>query len=89
MGRYKYFQGKRQRLNFKNFKLTNGGLDFCIESAGKISTIELGFSLLNKEKGHLLFASHPPEGEKISISPHELISGKKFLDLGAELQNQT
>lgn len=72
------FKANDKDLISNIFKLTNGGLDFCIESAGKISTIELGFSLLNKEKGHLLFASHPPEGEKISISPHELISGKKI-----------
>jgi S-(hydroxymethyl)glutathione dehydrogenase / alcohol dehydrogenase len=54
------------------------GAEYCIESAGKVSTIELGFSLLNRNKGKLLFASHPPEGEKIRISPHELISGKSI-----------
>ena len=58
MGCYKYFQGKIKELNFNIFKLTNGGLDFCIESAGKISTIELGFSLLNKKRT-FTFASHP------------------------------
>ena len=54
------------------------GADYCIESAGRVSTIELGFSLVNKNKGKLLFASHPPEGEKIRLSPHELISGKSI-----------
>ena len=54
------------------------GAEFCIESAGRVSTIELGFSLLNRNKGKLLFASHPPEGEKIRLSPHELISGKRI-----------
>ena len=54
------------------------GAEYCIESAGKVSTIELGFSLLNRNKGKLLFASHPPEGEKIRLSPHELISGKSI-----------
>jgi len=52
------------------------GAEYCIESAGRVSTIELGFSLVNRNKGKLLFASHPPEGEKIRLSPHELISGK-------------
>ncbi|SVB70845.1 uncharacterized protein METZ01_LOCUS223699, partial [marine metagenome] len=47
-------------------------------SAGKISTIELGFSLIKKRGGKLLFASHPPEGEFISLHPHELISGKQI-----------
>ncbi len=60
------------------FDIFKEGADFCIESAGKVSTIEMGFSLLNKNRGELLFASHPPEGEKISLSPHELISGKKI-----------
>ena len=55
-----------------------GGAEYCIESAGRVSTIELGFSLLNRNKGQLLFASHPPEGEKIRLSPHELISGKSI-----------
>ena len=55
-----------------------GGAEYCIESAGRVSTIELGFSLVNRNKGKLLFASHPPEGEKIRLSPHELISGKSI-----------
>lgn len=59
--------------------LTNGGVDFCIESGGQVSTIELGFSLIRKGGGELIFASHPGHGEKISLDPHELISGKKIL----------
>ena len=60
------------------YKLSNGGVDICIESAGTVATIELGFRLIRKNGGQLLFASHPPEGEKISLAPHELISGKKI-----------
>ena len=59
-------------------KLSNYGVDICIESAGTVATIELGFRLIRKNGGQLLFASHPPEGEKISLEPHELISGKKI-----------
>ena len=33
---------------------------------------------LDPNHGELLFASHPPTGEKIKIDPHELISGKKI-----------
>jgi len=62
----------------KLFDIVGDGVDACIESAGKVETIELGFSLINKRYGKMIFASHPPEGEKISISPHELISGKKI-----------
>ena len=57
--------------------LTIVGADACIESGGKTETIELGFALISK-KGKLIFASHPPEGEKISIAPHELIAGKQI-----------
>jgi S-(hydroxymethyl)glutathione dehydrogenase/alcohol dehydrogenase len=57
---------------------TKGGADMCVESAGQVATIELGFSLIRKGGGRLLFASHPPEGEMIRLAPHELISGKKI-----------
>ena len=70
-----------QSSNFrKNFlKLTNHlGVDFCLEASGSVSGIELGFSLINKKYGELLFASHPPSGAKIKLDPHELISGKKI-----------
>ena len=60
------------------YEITTNGVDYCIESAGCVSTIELGFSLINKNSGKLLFASHPPEGEFIQLAPHELISGKQI-----------
>jgi S-(hydroxymethyl)glutathione dehydrogenase/alcohol dehydrogenase len=56
--------------------LTGGGADICIESAGQVLTIELGFKLIKKNGGKLFFASHPPQGEFIKINPHDLISGK-------------
>jgi S-(hydroxymethyl)glutathione dehydrogenase/alcohol dehydrogenase len=58
--------------------LTNGGADICVESGGEVSTIELGFSLIQKGGGKLLFASHPHVGEMIRLAPHELISGKQI-----------
>ncbi len=66
--------------NLKNLVLNDlrEGYDFCIESAGLTKTIELGFDLINKEHGQLFFASHPPHDEKIALTPHELISGKKI-----------
>lgn len=57
---------------------TNGGGDYCIESAGQTSTIELGFSLIRAGGGKLVFASHPPDAEFIRLKPHELISGKQI-----------
>jgi S-(hydroxymethyl)glutathione dehydrogenase/alcohol dehydrogenase len=64
-------------VNKKILELTGCGVDICIESGGQIKTIELGFSII-KNTGKLLFASHPPNGEVIKISPHELIGGKKI-----------
>ena len=58
--------------------IVDQGVDFCVESAGTVSTIELGFKLIRQGGGQLLFASHPPEGHVIKISPYELISGKKI-----------
>lgn len=54
------------------------GADACIECAGSTSTIELGFKLINKKNGKLIFASHPKNNKKIKINPHELIAGKKI-----------
>jgi S-(hydroxymethyl)glutathione dehydrogenase/alcohol dehydrogenase len=59
-------------------EIAGEGVDACVESAGRVETIELGFSLIKKRNGKLIFASHPREGEMIKISPHELISGKKI-----------
>tara|TARA_B100001175_G_C19471286_1_gene621898 strand:- start:67 stop:1119 length:1053 start_codon:yes stop_codon:yes gene_type:complete len=64
---------KNEILNLCNKK----GADYCVESAGLSSTIELGFSLI-KKGGRLVFASHPDKSKKIKLIPHELISGKKI-----------
>lgn len=63
-------------LIYKVMALTKTGVDICIESAGSVQTIELGFNLIRNGGGRLWFASHPPEGEMIRLSPHDLISGK-------------
>jgi S-(hydroxymethyl)glutathione dehydrogenase/alcohol dehydrogenase len=69
----------RQNPHEEIMRLTNGvGADFCIESCGTVSTIELGFSFIKAGSGHLKFASHPPEGDVIKILPHDLIKGKKI-----------
>ena len=59
-------------------ELFEGGADVCIESAGLAATIELGFDLVRKQGGELIFASHPPDDQRISLKPHDLISGKKI-----------
>ena len=60
-------------------ELTQDGVDICIESGGSVATIELGFSIIKTCGGKLLFASHPPENDKIRLSPFELISGKQIV----------
>ena len=77
--------GASHAINSHNVDVTEwvlqnfpGGLDYCVEAAGQVATIELGFSLIKKEGGLLIFASHPPENQMISLRPHDLISGKKI-----------
>jgi len=62
----------------KVMDLTKGGVDFCLESAGSVESIELGFKIIKKNGGKLWFASHPPEGEMVRLHPHDLISGKQI-----------
>jgi len=57
--------------------ITGSGVDACIESGGKIETIELGFSII-KNSGRVYFASHPAAGQFIKLDPFELISGKRI-----------
>lgn len=60
-------------------KYSNNKLfDYCIESAGKVETIELGLNLINNV-GTLIFASHPESNKKISVDPYEFIKGKKII----------
>lgn len=54
----------------------NNGSDYCIEAAGLVSTIETAFSLIRRNGGELIFASHPKSGDMISLDPFELICGK-------------
>ena len=60
------------------FNLTERGFDYCFESGGTTESIMLGFDLIKQNGGELIFASHPPSEQKIEISPHDLISGKKI-----------
>jgi len=60
-------------------KITNGhGVDYSIEAAGSIQTIELAFEILRDKGGQCIFASHPESGGKISLNPFDLISGKNI-----------
>jgi S-(hydroxymethyl)glutathione dehydrogenase/alcohol dehydrogenase len=52
--------------------------DICYEASGSVAGIEKGFDLINTN-GKLIFASHPPNGEKIKLDPHQLIQGKRII----------
>jgi len=78
LGATHVINSRNEDCEFALRKIVDQGVDFCVESAGTVSTIELGFQLIRQNGGKLLFASHPPEGEMIRLAPHELISGKKI-----------
>jgi len=54
------------------------GVDFAVEAAGRATTIEQAFASVKDDGGLCVFASHPPEGERISLEPHALIRGKRI-----------
>ncbi len=58
--------------------LSGGGVEECIESGGTTGSIELGLACVHPKGGALVFASHPPAGERISLDPFELINGKQI-----------
>lgn len=52
------------------------GVDVAIDAAGTTAGIEAAFDCLRYDGGRLIFASHPPAGERISLDPHDLIQGR-------------
>lgn len=60
-------------------RLTNGvGVDYAIEATGQARSIEVSFEMVRKGGGLSVFASHPPNGEKIALNPHDFICGKRI-----------
>ena len=61
-------------------KITKGqGVDYSVEAAGLVQTIEQAFDVINLNTGTCIFASHPEHGKKIKLDPFELLCGKKIL----------
>lgn len=56
----------------------NQGVDYSVEAAGMVDTIETAFAIVKKGGGLCVFASHPETGRQISIDPYDLISGKRI-----------
>ena len=63
--------------NLLEYKKTNPSdlFDYCFEAAGSVESIQEGFASI-KDNGILVFASHPRNGDLITLDPHELIRGK-------------
>ena len=57
-------------------QLTKGGVDFCIDAAGKCQTIQTAFACIRRGGGRCIFASHPEQGQQLKLDPYELICGK-------------
>lgn len=61
-------------------ELTAGeGVDYAVEAAGTARTIEQAFETTRRNGGLCAFATHPAHGERISIDPFDLISGKRIV----------
>ena len=54
------------------------GVDYSIDCAGKVKSIETSFEIINKKSGKCIFCSHPIYGEKIKLDPFHLICGKQI-----------
>lgn len=59
-------------------ELTAGGCDYTVEAGGTCRSIEAAFEVTKEQGGECIFASHPKEGEKISLEPHAFHRGKKI-----------
>lgn len=60
-------------------ELTGGaGVDYAVESSGRARVIEQAFESVRRGGGVCVFASHPAQGERISLDPYELICGKQI-----------
>lgn len=64
----------------KILHLTGGmGVDYGIECAGKVETMEMGYSAIKKAGGKFVIAGNLKKGEKISLDPFDLICGKEIV----------
>jgi len=56
----------------------NQELDYSIECSGIAKVIETAFKSVKNSGGLCIFASHPQNGDQISIDPYDLICGKQI-----------
>ena len=60
------------------FEAFPSGVDVAIDAAGTAAGTEAAFDCLRYDGGRLIFASHPPAGDRICLDPHDLIRGKSI-----------
>lgn len=69
----------KENVLLKILEITdNQGTDYSVECSGVAKVIELSFKSLKKNGGITIFASHPQNGDKISLDPYDFICGKKL-----------
>lgn len=60
--------------------LTDGkGVDYAVESAGRLETMEQAFRSVRDGGGLCVLAGNLPHGEKIALDPYDLIRGKRIV----------
>jgi len=70
---------KEQNVLEKINELTNNtGVDYSVEATGLAKIIETAFKSVKNGGGLCVFASHPQNGDLISIDPFDLICGKQI-----------
>ncbi|MBI1905656.1 MAG: zinc-binding dehydrogenase [Rhodocyclales bacterium] len=78
LGAHSVLDAATQDVRAQVRALSDGGAHYCVEAVGTVDSIELGFELVRRGGGRLLFASHPQAGSTIRIDPYELICGKRI-----------
>jgi S-(hydroxymethyl)glutathione dehydrogenase/alcohol dehydrogenase len=65
-------------VNVLNGITNENGFDYAIDATGNTAGIMRAFKSIKKFGGVCIFASHPGFGEKLTIDPFDLISGKQI-----------
>ena len=80
MGATEIINAKKEEPLSVIMELTDGeGADYAVESAGLKKTMEMAFMSVKDNGGLLVIAGNLSHNEKISISPFDLIKGKRII----------
>ena len=70
---------KKEDVLKRVFEITdNVGVDYSVECSGVANVIETAFTSVKNNGGLCVFASHPKNGDRISLDPYDLICGKQI-----------